>query len=142
MWSLGTGVQTCARPSWVDVAGDVHEAARRGASGVHVAGVAVIAAAAVVPVVALRALVAMISMVPLRALVSLVAAFNRRGIVSPGARTVAFIAVDAAVAIAVVAVPVRPVVARTVAAGSLRLALVPRQVSLVGEALSVIDWPN
>src|SRR3546814_15652623 len=84
----------------------------------------------------------MSSMVPLRALVSLVAAFNRRGIVSPGARTVAFIAVDAAVAIAVVAVPVRPVVARTVAAGSLRPALVPRQVSLVGEALSVIDCPH
>src|SRR3546814_17594729 len=84
----------------------------------------------------------MISMVPLRALVSLVAAFNRRGIVSPGARTVAFIAVDAAVAVAGVAVPVRPVVARTVAAGSLRPAPVPRQVSLVGEVLSVIDCPH
>ncbi|MFC3716068.1 hypothetical protein ACFONC_07885 [Luteimonas soli] len=103
-------------------------------------------AAAVVPVAALRALVAMISMVPMRALVPLVAAFNRRGVVSPGAWAVAFIAVDAtvmaAVAIAVVAVPVCPVVARTVAAGSLRLALVPRRGSLMDEARSVIDWPN
>src|SRR3546814_18545862 len=64
----------------VDDAGDVPEAARRGASGVHVAGVAVIAAAAVVPVVALLALVAMFSMVPLRALVSLFSAVNRPGV--------------------------------------------------------------
>src|SRR3546814_1242865 len=51
---------------------------------------------------------------------------------------------DAVVMVAVAVVAVRPVVARTVAAGSLRLAiaLVSRQVSLVGEALSVIDWHN
>src|SRR3546814_7209820 len=94
-----------------------------------------------VAMVAVRALVAM---VPMRALVPLVATIDRRRVVSPGARTVAVIAMDAVVMVAVAVVAVRPVVARTIAAGSLRLAiaLVSRQVSLVGEALSVIDWPN
>src|SRR3546814_1853624 len=82
----------------VDDAGDVHEAARRGAAGVHVAGVAVIAAAAMV---AVRALVALVAMVPMRALVPLVATIDRRRVVSPGARTVAVIAMDAVVMVAV-----------------------------------------
>src|SRR3546814_6468661 len=64
---------------------DLHEAARRRAAGVHVAGVAVIAAAAMV---AVRALVALVAMVPMRALVPLVDTIDRRRVVSPGARTV------------------------------------------------------
>src|SRR3546814_6163162 len=85
--------------------------------------------------VAVRALVAL---GPLGALVPLVANIDRRRVVSPGARTVAVIAMDAGVMVDVAVVAVRPVVARTVAAGSLRLAiaLVSRQVYLVGEALS------
>src|SRR3546814_1453615 len=76
----------------VDDAGDVHEAARRGAAGVHVAGVAVIAAAAMVAMVAVRALVAMVSM---RALFPLVATIHRCRVVSPGSRNVAVLAMDA-----------------------------------------------
>src|SRR3546814_20210612 len=67
----------------VDDAGDVHEAARRGAAGVHVAGVAVIAAAALV---ALDAVSALFAMFPLRAVVPLVATLPSRRVVSPGAR--------------------------------------------------------
>src|SRR3546814_19326099 len=94
-----------------------------------------------VTMVAVRALGAM---VPMRAVVRLVATIDRRRVVSPGARTVAVIAIDAVVMVAVAVVAVRPVVARTLAAGSLRLAiaLVSRQASLVGEALSVMAWPT
>src|SRR3546814_1433071 len=98
----------------VDDAGDVHEAARRGAAGVHVAGVAVIAAAAMV---AVRALVALVAMVPMRPLVPLVATIDRRRVVSPGARLVAVIALDAVVLVAVAVVTVRPVFARTIEIG-------------------------
>src|SRR3546814_14342088 len=94
--------------------------------------------------VAVRALVARVAMVPMRALVHLVATIDRRRVVSPGARTVAVIAMDDVVLVAVAVVYVCPVVARTVAAGSLRLAiaLVSRQVSLVGHALSFFHSSN
>src|SRR3546814_3887712 len=110
-------------------------------TGVQTCALPIFAAAAMV---AVRALVALVSMVPMRALVPLFATIDLRRVVSPGARTFAVIAMDAVVMVAVAVVAVRPVVARTIAAGSLRLAiaLVSRQVSLVGEALSVIDWPN
>src|SRR3546814_17817112 len=72
----------------VDDAGDVHEAARRGAADVHVAGVAVIAAAAML---AVRALVALVAMVPISPLVSMVAHINRRTVFSPCSRPFAFI---------------------------------------------------
>src|SRR3546814_12583136 len=110
-------------------------------TGVQTCALPIFAAAAMV---AVRALVALVAMVPMRALVPVVATIDLRRVVSPGARTVAAIALDAVLTVAVAVVAVRPVVARTIAAGSLRLAiaLVSRQVSLLGEAPSVIDSPN